>query len=192
MKTEQDIEREVQARVNFKMEEILTGLRNRVALEYQLAVDMVDAPAQSQKHMHYNEAYKNFMQMVLKEYHLPTPSNDMYQVRLSRSKDRAVDKIMGRINESTRGKLGPNDTYSLTRAVVDAIELAQAAMIFAAGDSDIYEFKGKPYSIVCESKMKISELWIDVVIYKTEYNNPDGMYWVREKGQFYKLFSKKV
>jgi hypothetical protein len=54
-----------------------------------------------------------------------------------------------------------------------------------------YYFKDKPYAIICESKMKISELWIDVVIYETLYDNPEGRVWVREKGQFYKLFERK-
>lgn len=190
MKTEQDIEREVQARVAFKMEELLTGLRNRAKLEYQLAVDMVDVPAQSAKHMHYNEAYKNFIAMVLKECNMPTPSSEMYEARLHMGKDMAVNKIMRRINDATRGRLGPNDTHGITKTVVSAIEEAQREMIFVPGDDSIYEYKGKPYSVMCESKMKISELWIDVVIYKTEYDNPDGKYWVREKGQFYKLFKK--
>lgn len=52
----------------------------------------------------------------------------------------------------------------------------------------IYYYKGKPYSIVTESKMKIGELWIDVVIYQTEYENSDGTIYVREKNSFYKLF----
>lgn len=190
--SEQDIEREVQARVNFKMEEILTGLRNRAKLEYQLAVDMVDDPAKSQKHAHFNEAYKNFLQMVLKECQMAPPVTDMYMARLHMGKEIAVNKIMNRINEATRGRLGPGDTHGITKVVVSAIEDAQREMIFVTPDDTIYEFKGKPYSVMCETKMKISELWIDVVIYKTEYHNPDGMYWVREKGQFYKLFSKQV
>ena len=32
----------------------------------------------------------------------------------------------------------------------------------------------KPYRIVTESKMKISNLWIDVVIYEALYENKDG------------------
>jgi hypothetical protein len=52
----------------------------------------------------------------------------------------------------------------------------------------IYYYKGKPYKIFAESKMKISNLWIDVIIYETLYDNKDGKYWVREKGQFYELF----
>ncbi len=55
----------------------------------------------------------------------------------------------------------------------------------------IYSYKGNPYKIFSETKMKISNLWIDVVIYETLYENPDGKYWVREKGQFYELFKSE-
>jgi hypothetical protein len=81
-------------------------------------------------------------------------------------------------------------------------------------DKDHYYFKGKPYVILWESKMKISDLrnvihlnwwqrfllrlifgknqWLDIVIYKCMYDNPEGKIWVREKSEFYRLFSKNV
>ena len=69
-----------------------------------------------------------------------------------------------------------------------------------------YYYKGKPYRIVAESKIKASGViewwagkgkfaihpaheWIDVVIYECLYDNPDGMVWVRTKEQFYNLFT---
>jgi hypothetical protein len=69
----------------------------------------------------------------------------------------------------------------------------------------VYRFKGKPYLFVAQSKIKLSGLvdagyvftddvpeelpdWVDVVIYKCLYDNPDGEIWVREASQFYKLF----
>ncbi len=53
-----------------------------------------------------------------------------------------------------------------------------------------YSYKDKPYEIVSESKIKIGGTWIDVVIYKCLYENPDGMIWVREKKEFFSLFVK--
>jgi hypothetical protein len=53
----------------------------------------------------------------------------------------------------------------------------------------IYSYKDKRYIFIRESMMKIGERWIDVVIYKCLYENPDGDVWVREKEQFYKLFT---
>jgi hypothetical protein len=55
----------------------------------------------------------------------------------------------------------------------------------------IYEYKGKEYSFVQDSKIKIGEIWIPVVIYKCEYINPDGEIWVREAEQFSELFKYK-
>lgn len=69
----------------------------------------------------------------------------------------------------------------------------------------IYYYKGKPYTIVAESKMKIKALidygylecnmklehmdrWVDVIIYQCEYENPEGRIWVRLKEQFFELF----
>lgn len=52
----------------------------------------------------------------------------------------------------------------------------------------IYYYDGKPYRLFANSKFKIGKLWIDVIIYETLYDNPDGKYWVRENGEFHKLF----
>lgn len=81
--------------------------------------------------------------------------------------------------------------------------------------SEIYYYKDKPYSIVCESKIRFSGIrtlieltgassivfeefdfcwkdeWVEVVIYKTEYPNTDGEIWVRTKLEFYELFKTK-
>jgi len=55
---------------------------------------------------------------------------------------------------------------------------------------NIYTFKQKPYYIFQESKMKINGEWIDCVIYKTLYHNPDGELWVRSSEEFFSLFTK--
>jgi hypothetical protein len=71
-------------------------------------------------------------------------------------------------------------------------------------DKTIYYFKGKPYSIISESKLKtigiiegnfiwvdnydIGEEWTPVIIYQCEYDNPEGKIWVRTKKQFLELF----
>lgn len=54
----------------------------------------------------------------------------------------------------------------------------------------IYEYKGKRYQFITHSKMKIGETWIPVIIYRCLYDNPDGMTWVREEDQFWKLFKR--
>jgi hypothetical protein len=52
----------------------------------------------------------------------------------------------------------------------------------------IYYYKEKPYKIFCNSKIKINNIWEDVVIYECLYENPDGKYWVRFNDDFYSLF----
>lgn len=51
-----------------------------------------------------------------------------------------------------------------------------------------YKYKNKTYVIFQETKMKIDDKWINCVIYQTLYDNPDGIYWVRNSEEFFKLF----
>lgn len=56
----------------------------------------------------------------------------------------------------------------------------------------IYSYKEKDYEIIEKSKIKIGKIWIDVIIYKCLYNNPDGLIWVRESTEFFELFKPKI
>lgn len=42
-----------------------------------------------------------------------------------------------------------------------------------------------------QSKIKHEETWRDVIIYRCEYYNPDGMIWVRFSDDFFILFKEK-
>jgi len=53
----------------------------------------------------------------------------------------------------------------------------------------VYTYKDKPYKILYESKIKIGGTWIDVIVYECQYENSDGMIWVREREEFFKLFT---
>ena len=53
-----------------------------------------------------------------------------------------------------------------------------------------YEYQGRKYVILFSSKMKIGQKWIPVLIYKCLYDNPDGSIWVREEGEFWRLFKE--
>lgn len=57
-------------------------------------------------------------------------------------------------------------------------------------DADRYEYKGKPYKKLADSKIKIGDLWLPVVIYECQYENNDGKIWVREENQFLQLFKQ--
>lgn len=52
-----------------------------------------------------------------------------------------------------------------------------------------YYYKGNPYRIFAQSKVKIDGIWIDCIIYQCLYLNPDGDLWVRNKEEFFNLFT---
>jgi len=56
----------------------------------------------------------------------------------------------------------------------------------------VYLYKGNPYEIAAESKAKIDGIWIDVIIYRCLYINPDGQVWVRTKEEFESLFEPVI
>lgn len=176
----QEIEAEIQARVDFKIGELLTRIKNRSKFESRMGFDLLAPPKDNIRHMHYAEAFNVFVDLLNKEREMPVPAYNMRVIKLGRMKDIAVDKILHRLKDITRGRVSSSDERSIINTVVSAIEGAQELAIFDTCDNKLYEFKEKQYSIVCESRMKISELWIDVVIYMTEYDNLEGKYWVRE------------
>ena len=57
----------------------------------------------------------------------------------------------------------------------------------------IYKKTGKPYTVVTDNfMMKQNGKWIkDLILYKAEYNNPDGEYFARTKDDFYANFEEQ-
>lgn len=55
----------------------------------------------------------------------------------------------------------------------------------------VYYYKGNPYTILSETKIKVGNMWKDCVVYKCEYENPDGDIWVRQSREFFELFKPK-
>lgn len=53
-----------------------------------------------------------------------------------------------------------------------------------------YTYKGKHYVIFQQTKMKVTGVWVECVIYQALYNNPECEYWVRTKKEFFELFSE--
>jgi hypothetical protein len=88
MSTETDIEKELQARVDFKMNEFLTALKNRVAIKYGQAFDM------TQQSQNIWKAFKEVSEMVHKEMRMPTPYDKMVVEAKRKKKNIAVDKIV--------------------------------------------------------------------------------------------------
>ena len=57
---------------------------------------------------------------------------------------------------------------------------------------EIYYYKGNPYTILSETKIKVGDMWKDCVVYKCEYENPDGSIWVKQRQEFFELFKPKA
>lgn len=114
MSEEINVEKEIQARVEFKMNELLTGVKNRVSYKYGQAFDM------TQKSQYIWEAWKELAEMVQKEIAMGTPYNDMDKRAKWEAKEKAVKKI-----ETSLDLRGRHDYLPKVRTIVAAIEEAQ-------------------------------------------------------------------
>ena len=112
--TELEIEKEIQARVEFKMREFLTAVKNRLGYKYNQAFDMTLKSQEAWK------AFEEISEMLNKEIFLPTPYDNMANERKRRAKNIAVNKIVERFD-----LIGMYDYRPKINCIVSAIEEAQ-------------------------------------------------------------------
>jgi len=100
MTKEEEIEAEVQARVAFKMNELLTGVKNTSSAQWNSSFQN-----NSQKMYHYSEAFKQFAGMVQKEIDMGTPYEKMSEkertkevLRKRKKRDEAIEEVITRFN----------------------------------------------------------------------------------------------
>jgi hypothetical protein len=108
-------EKEIQARVDFKMNELLTAVENTAKANWNIAFQ-----SNSQKHSHYWEAFGQMKQMLIKEMQMATPYDDMAEQKRRKKRDEAIDKIMERFC-----KRRERDYHEKERLLVSLIENAQ-------------------------------------------------------------------
>lgn len=108
-------EKEIQARVDFKMKELLTAVENTAKANWNVAFQN-----NSQKHSHYWEAFGQMKQMLIKEMKMATPYDDMAEQKRKKKRDEAIDKIMERFC-----KRGERDYHHKEKLLVSLIEDAQ-------------------------------------------------------------------
>jgi len=113
--SEEEIELEVQARVKFKLSELMTVIENSAKSHWHLAFIN-----NSQKHSHYFEALNQVKSMMEKEINMPTPVSDMQFEKLRNQRDIVVNKIMDRFC-----RRGEKDYYDKERVLVSIIEKLQ-------------------------------------------------------------------
>lgn len=111
-----DIEKEIQARVNFKLNEILTAVENSAKINWNIAFR-----SNSPKHSHYWEAFGQLKGMITKECDMSVPYDDMVEQSRRKSRDIAVNNISERLL-----KHGDRDYYHKVSLIVSEIEKSQS------------------------------------------------------------------
>jgi hypothetical protein len=109
-----NVEKEIQARVEFKMNEFLTALKNTLQFKHGQMWDM------THKSQYSHEAFKEVSEIMKKEIYIPTPSNQMDEEKKREAKNKAVDKIVESID--LRGR---SEYNAKINTIVSAIEEAQ-------------------------------------------------------------------
>ena len=111
--TNKEMEDEIQARIEFKFEELLTGLKNRVKFKYGQMFDM------THKSQYIWEAFEEVAGMAKKELYMAPPCDEMANRRKRQAKDEAVKKIVDRFN------LVGREYQEKISTIVNAIEHGQ-------------------------------------------------------------------
>jgi hypothetical protein len=114
-KTEFEIQREVQAQVEFKMNELLTGMKNVAMINWEISF-----LNNSVKHCHYWEAFEQMTKMLNKEMHMGTPIDNVAALKRREKKNKAVEKIIERLRLR-----GTKDWQYTERFLSDTIDEAQ-------------------------------------------------------------------
>jgi hypothetical protein len=112
-----EIELEIQARIEFKYDEFKTAIKNRLQFKYGQMWDM------THKSQYIFEAFKEVSEMIGKEVTMPTPSNEMVKLRKWKAKEKAVEDIINVL--IPRGQLRPSEYHSKIKQIVSIVETAQ-------------------------------------------------------------------
>ncbi len=90
--TNQEIEKEIQARVNFKMNELLTNVTNMANTNWGIVVN-----SGHPKYHYYFEAFKQFKQILIKEKNLPLPYDRIHEHNKKEYRDKIIEKLEKRL-----------------------------------------------------------------------------------------------
>ena len=105
------IKKEIQEQVNFKLNEILTNIENRININWKIAFEHGD-----QKHAHYYEAFKELKKIFVKEMEMPIPYDNMFEIAQKQKRDKAVKQLSDIIGIGTR------DYHYKTKKIVGIVE----------------------------------------------------------------------
>jgi len=108
-----EIEKEVQARVEFKLSELLTAVKNRVGFKYRQAFDM------TRESQYAWQAFEELEGMLKKEVMMATPYDEMDKQAKWMAKEKAVANLIKSL------KLDGYDKQQKVKFIVSEIENAQ-------------------------------------------------------------------
>lgn len=117
--TEEDIEREVQERVEFKLNDIQSCIKNSLnRTKYGFYI--------SGNRRITEESWTALKEMFRKETEMPVPYEEMYVERKRKQKNEFVDDVMEEFDRITRGmRIHPNQRHSFVKMLVSKIEKVQ-------------------------------------------------------------------
>ena len=92
----EEIEKEVNERLRFKLQELEDGMKNRLGHNKRSAFSMIfnGDPAGSQRAQHYAEAWEEVLDVFKKEKDMGVPQLHMYANKIAKAKNNYVDAIM--------------------------------------------------------------------------------------------------
>ncbi len=114
--TSEEIENEIQARIDFKFGELKTALKNTLKHKYAQAWDM------THDSQYKWQAFEQVVEMANKEMRMGTPSHVMHKERKWKAKEKAVRALEERFRIRERGSREYQPTMT---AIVNIIEEAQ-------------------------------------------------------------------
>jgi len=110
-----DIEKEVQARVDFKMNELLTAIENTAKANWNNAFQ-----SGNPKYSNYWEAFNQMKSMFKKEFEMGLPYDEMSELNRRIQRNKSVERIMENFCQR-----GTRDYYHKERIAMQIIDEAQ-------------------------------------------------------------------
>lgn len=138
--TNEEIEREVQERVNFKLNDIRDSINNHlrrskwsqycgiVELNKMELSGIIPAQIAFSNYRITEESWTVLNEIFKKETEMPVPYDDMYEKRCGKEKDIFVDDVMSYFDDMTRGvRIDEGRKRSFVKMLVSKIERIQRA-----------------------------------------------------------------
>jgi hypothetical protein len=138
--TNEEIEREVQERVNFKLNDIKDSINNHLKRskwsQYHGIVELnkMKLSAIIPQHLVYSnyriteESWTVLNEIFKKEIEMPVPYDEMYEKRCGKEKDEFIDKVMNDFEYMTRGmRIDEGRKRGFIKMLVSKIERIQRA-----------------------------------------------------------------